>query len=126
MDARPRSRPTAPRAKPSIGALQAAPWSGPKPLRQRLEKGDARAGGQFGIAREDVARERDAGRLAAAGQQFFAELDKVGGALLGGALAALARAIEQRAAAIRDRLQHVAEEGGVHASSPVSSAVAMR
>ena len=44
---------------------------------QRLEEGDARTGGQLGIAREDLARERDAGGLAAAGQQLLAELDEV-------------------------------------------------
>jgi hypothetical protein len=46
-------------------------------------------------------------------------LDQAGGTLLRGfaavaALAAVAGAIEQGAAPLRDGLQHVAEEGGIH------------
>ena len=39
---------------------------------ERLEEGDARPGGQFGVARQDFLRQRDAGSLAAAGQQLLA------------------------------------------------------
>ena len=39
---------------------------------ERLEKGDARPGRELGIARQDLVRERDAGSLAAAGQQLLA------------------------------------------------------
>ena len=48
--------------------------------RQRLEKGDARAGGQLAVAAEDFARQRHAGGLAAAGQQVLGELDQALGA----------------------------------------------
>ena len=65
---------------------------GPEALRQRLEEGDARAGREFRVAGEDIARHRDAGGLAAAGQQVVAELDqalgagRVGAAPLAGAV----------------------------------------
>ena len=81
--------------------------------RQRLEEGDARPGRQFRVAREDFARERHAGGFAAAGQQVFTELRQAFRALLGDA-APITRAIDERAAALGDRLQHVAEGGGAH------------
>ncbi len=43
---------------------------------QRLEEGDARSGGQFGVLGEDFAGERRARRLAAARQQFLAQLGR--------------------------------------------------
>ena len=80
---------------------------------QRLEEGDARAGGQLGIFGKNLARQRDAGRFAAAGQQFLAQLGQAFGARLG-LPAAVAGPVQQRAAALRDAGQHFAEEGGVH------------
>ena len=57
--------------------------------------------GQLGVAGQDLARERHAGGFAAAGQELLAQLDQVGRALLG-RRAAVARAVDQRAAALRD------------------------
>ena len=45
---------------------------------ERLEKGDARPGGQLRVEREDLLRQRDAGGLAAARQQRLAKLDQTG------------------------------------------------
>ena len=84
---------------------------GAEALGQRLEKGDARSGGQFAIAAEDLARQRDAGGLAAAGQEILAQLDQALGA--GGRIAApVAR--QQRAAALGNGLQQFPEKRGVH------------
>jgi hypothetical protein len=47
----------------------------PEARRQRLEKGDARARGQGGVARQNLARQRDAGGLATTRQQFLAKFD---------------------------------------------------
>ena len=88
---------------------------------ERLEEGDARPGRQLGVARQDFLRERDAGRLAAAGQQLLAELDQTGRALMR-RLAALA--LDQCAAAVGDALQHFAEERGVHRFIPSGKALA--
>ena len=41
---------------------------GTEPLCQRFEESDARTGGELGVARQDLARERDPGCLAASGQ----------------------------------------------------------
>jgi hypothetical protein len=82
---------------------------------QGFEEGDARSGGQFGIAREYFLRQRHAGSLAAAGQQVLAELDQTRGAFMR-RFAPLA--LDQCAAAIRDALQHFAEKGGVHRVIP--------
>ena len=76
--------------------------------RKRLEEGDARTGRQFGVAREDFAGERHPRGFAAAGQEILAELGEVGRALLGDT-SPVARAVDERAAAFRDRLQHIAE-----------------
>ena len=84
---------------------------GAETARQRLEKGNARPGLQLGIAGQDLARERHPRGFAAAGEQILAQMRKVGRALLGDP-APIAR--DQRAAAFRDRLQHVAEKRGVH------------
>src|SRR5205085_12108274 len=67
----------------------------------------------FRVAREDFARERHAGGFAAAGEQVFTELRQAFRALLGDA-APVARAVDERAAALGNRLQHVAEGGGAH------------
>ena len=101
------------RAQPGAGGGAEPVAIGAEAARQRLEEGDARAGCQLGVAREDFARERDAGGFAAAGEQILAELDEVGRALLGDP-APVARAVDERAAAFRDGLQHIAEEGGAH------------
>ena len=78
---------------------------------ERLEEGDAGADFQLGIAGEDFAGERHAGRFATAREQVFAELDQAFRALLG-ELASIAGALDQRAATLRDGLQHIAKEGG--------------
>ena len=59
---------------------------GTEALAQRLEKGNARAGRQLRVAMQNLAGTRDAGRLAAAGQQVFAQLHQAFRA--GGRLAA--------------------------------------
>ena len=92
---------------------------GPVAARQRLEEGDAGAGLELAVAGQDFARERDAGGLAAAGQQFVAELDQGRGPLLVG-LAPVAGPVDQRTAAFRDGLQHIAEEGCAHSSPNLS------
>jgi hypothetical protein len=84
--------------------------------RKRLEEGDARARRQFGVARKNFAGERHAGGLATAGEQILAQLGEALRALLGNA-APVARAIDERAAALRDRLQHIAEGGSAHGTS---------
>ena len=82
---------------------------------ERFEKGDAWPGGQFRVARQDVLRQCDARRLAAAGQEFLALFDETGGALMR-RLAALA--LDQGAAALGDALQHFAKERGIHSFNP--------
>ena len=106
----PRSRRPACRARRRSPVSMRA-GSTPKRLRQRLEEGDARPGGELAVAAEDFARQRHAGGLAAAGQQVLAQLDQAFGA--GGGLAApVAR--QQRAAALGNGLQQFPEERGVH------------
>jgi hypothetical protein len=81
----------------------------PEGARQRLEKGDARPGGQIGIIVENFVGERDAGGLAAARQKRLAKLDDT--------VRAAARrcaARDQSPAAIGNALQHLAEERGIH------------
>jgi len=48
-------------------------------LGQRFEKSDARTRRERGIAAENFARERNAGRFTATGQQVFAQFDKTFG-----------------------------------------------
>src|SRR5271170_5536938 len=73
---------------------------------KRLEEGDARPDRQILVAAEDVAGERYAGRLAAAGQQRLAKLQQAGRAL-----ARRLAALDQGTAAVGDALQHLAEKG---------------
>jgi hypothetical protein len=80
--------------------------------RQRLEEGDARPGRQFRIVGEYLVGQRHAGGLAAAGQQFLAQLNQIGGAIAR-RLAALA---QEGAAAVGNALQHFAEERGIHSN----------
>ena len=87
--------------------------STPKRVAERLEERDAGAGGQFVVAREDLARERDTGSLAPTGQQFLAQLDQTVRTCRS-VTAPVARAVDQRAPALRDRLQQFAEKRGVH------------
>ena len=82
-------------------------WSGPNFEAETLEKRDPRARGQLSVAGQDLARERHAGGLAAPGQELLAEVDQIGGTLLGRRPAV---AGHERTAAICDRLQHVAEK----------------
>ena len=84
---------------------------GTETFAQRLEKGDARSGGELVVAAEDFARTGDAGGLAAAGQKILAQLDQALGA--GTRLAAPA-ARQKRAAALGNGLQKLSEERGVH------------
>ncbi|MGH6990174.1 MAG: hypothetical protein ACREE3_09790 [Stellaceae bacterium] len=81
----------------------------PESRGQRLEKRDAWAGGEFGVASENFARQRHPGGFAAAAEQVFAKLDQAFGTGRIGA-APVACAIEQRAAALGYRLQHFAEK----------------
>src|ERR1041385_6211149 len=80
---------------------------------ERLEEGDARAGCQLVVAGEDFARERDSQSLAAPGQKLLAQVDEALRACRS-ATASVARAVDQRAAALRDALEQFAEKRGVH------------
>ncbi len=87
-------------------------------LGQRLEEGDALAGLQGAVEDQYLAGQRDAGGLAAAGEQLLAEFDDIGGADRpdGAAFAPF----QQGAAALGYGAEQVAEEAGVairHASS---------
>ncbi len=80
---------------------------------QRLEERDARTGGQLVVTDEELARERDAGGFAASGQELLAKLDQTV-RLCRSVTAAIARAVDQGAAALRDGLEQFAEKRGVH------------
>jgi hypothetical protein len=80
---------------------------------QRLEERDARPDGQFAVKRKDFARERHPGRFTPSRQQFLAQFDQAC-RLCRRVTAPVARAIDQRAAALRNRLQQFAEERGIH------------
>jgi len=80
---------------------------GPEFRRKTLEKGDPRPGGQLRVARQDLAGERHARGFAASGQELLAQIDQIGRTLLGQRPPV---AGDERAAAICDRLQHLAEE----------------
>ena len=103
----------APLARPGIDRRIDALAVDPEARRQRLEEGDARTGRQFVVAGENLARERDARGLAAPGQQLLAQLDQALRACRS-VTAPVARAVDQRAAALRNGLQHFAEKRGVH------------
>ena len=92
---------------------------GAEARRQRLEEGDARAGGQLGVADEDLARECHAGSLAAPGEEVLAQLNQALRAL-GAKPALLARAVHEGTAAIGNRLQQLPEEGNVHLPVPAA------
>ena len=102
-------------ARPGIDRRVDALAVDPETGRQRLEEGDARAGGQFVVDAENLARERDAGGFAPAGQQFVAQIDKAGRPCRS-VTAPVAGTVHQGAAALRNGLQHLAKERGVHAS----------
>ncbi len=80
---------------------------------ERLEEGDTRAGGQLVVAGEELACERDARGFAASGQEFLAKLDQAV-RLCRSVTAAIACAIDQGAATLRDGLEQFAEKRGVH------------
>src|SRR5262245_32825826 len=84
-----------------------------KPGREPLEKSNARTGCQLGVALKDVARQRYPRCFSAFREQILAKLNEACGTLLGN-LAAIARALNERASALRNSLQHLAEEGAVH------------
>ena len=88
---------------------------GTEALRQRLEEGDARAGGQIGVAAEDFARQRHPGGLAAARQKILAKLDQIGGAPLRRFRAGHAVRSSSPRPRSAMRLQQLAKEGRVHA-----------
>ena len=82
----------------------------PEGFGKRLEEGDALARLHARIAVEDVGGERDARRLAPTGEKLLAPLHqrcRLGGARRAGV------AIEERAAAIRDGGEKIAEEGRI-------------
>src|SRR4029077_6357909 len=90
----------------------------PRPIgaeadRQRLEKRNPGSDREISVVREDLARERNAGRLASVRQQFLAQVGKVLGGL-GRAVAALAGAVHTRAPALRDSRPQLAEKWRVH------------
>ncbi len=89
-----------PRLDRALDALAVGTETG----RQRLEEGDARADGELGIAHEHFARERGAGRFAADREERVAQVDEVLRVLGGGAAPPGARAVDERAPAIGDRL----------------------
>ena len=62
-----------------------ANWIGAESVAKRLEEGNARPSGELGVATEDLSCARDAGGLAAAGQEVLAQLDQTLGA--GGGIA---------------------------------------
>src|SRR6266545_1620289 len=86
---------------------------GAETMRERLEERDTRPRGQLCIVRQNFARERDTGGLAAPGQEFLAKLHQARVTLFR-ALAALTGAIEERAPALRAASQKLAKKGGVH------------
>ena len=99
----------------AVAAALSRARSGPKPLASASKKAMRGPGLQLGIAGQNLARERHPRGFAAAGEQILAQMRKVGRALLGDP-APIAR--DQRAAALRDRLQHIAEKRGVHGDGP--------
>jgi hypothetical protein len=84
---------------------------------QRLEEGNPRPNRQVLVAAEDVAGQRYARRLAAAGQQRLAKLQQASRALMR-RLAAL----NQGTTAVGDALQHLTEKGGIHRILPIRPA----
>ena len=80
----------------------------PEAVHQRLEEGDASVGAEARIGRKDLARDGDARRLAAAGQELLGELDY----LRRTALAARLAPLDEAAPALRDGREQVSEEGG--------------
>ena len=101
------------RAHPGRGCGIQLGTVGAEPARQRLEEGDARTRFELAVARENFARERNARGLAAAGEQILAQMGQVGRVLLGDP-APIARTVDQRAPALRDRLQHFTKKRGIH------------
>src|SRR5262249_31071624 len=97
-----------PRLQPAVIATQLG--------RQRPEKGKAWTRGQFPLMLQDLARERDPRCFTAAGEQLLAQFDQAGRTLFR-AGAALARAIDQRTAALGNALQQFAEEGCIHGTN---------
>jgi hypothetical protein len=85
----------------------------PEPVRQGFEERDPRPDRQFGVFFENLAGQRHARRLAAAGQQLFAQFGQALRARRGD-VPPVARAVEQRTAALGDAVEHFAEKGRVH------------
>ena len=100
------------RVQPGRGGSTEPFGIGAETIGQHLKKGDARASLQFAVACQDLPRECYSGCFPAARQQLLAELDEVSGMLLGDT--ATMGAVEQGSPALRDRLQHIAKEGGGH------------
>jgi len=105
--------PVGPLARPGIDRRVDALAINAESGHERLEERDARARRQLVVSREQFARQGDARGLAAAGQQLLAELNQAVRSCRS-VTTPVTRPIDQRATALRDRLQHVAEEGGIH------------
>jgi hypothetical protein len=100
-------------ARPRIDRRIDALAVDPELRRQSLEERDARTRGQFVVADEDLARERDARSFAAPGQELFAQLDQARGACRS---VTAPIAPDQLAAALRDALEQLAKERGIHST----------
>src|SRR5215831_1758491 len=84
---------------------------GSKPLAQRFKECDARTDGQLGVTPQNLPRQSNARRLAAAGQQILTQFHQAFGT---GRRIATPVTGEQRAAALGNCLQQFAEKRGVH------------
>jgi hypothetical protein len=96
------------RGQPGVGGGAEPVAVGAEAACQRLEERDAGTGFELAVARENFAGERHPRGFAAAGQEILAELGEVGRALLGDT-SPVAGTVDERAAAFRDGLQHIAE-----------------
>ena len=85
----------------------------PEAVRQGFEECDPRPDCQLGVFFENLAGQRHARRLAAAGQQLLAKIGETFRACRGH-IPPVARAVEQRTAALGDAVEHFAEKGRVH------------
>src|SRR5205085_1453888 len=100
-------------ARPSIHGCIDPFAVNPEARAQRFEEGDTGTGGQFVVAYENLARERDPRGFAAPGQQFLTQFDQALRTCRG-VTAPIPRAIDQRAATLRNGLEHLTEKRGVH------------
>ena len=80
---------------------------------QRLEEGNARSRGQLRISGKDIGGERDARGFAPPRQKLLAKLDDACRAAFR-APAPVAGSIQEKAAALRNALEKLAEKRGIH------------